>query len=187
MKGLNLLLVVFLAVGCFATTSKKAIVAIKTNKGEIQVELDMVKAPISSKNFLKYVKQKKYDGTIFHRVINNFMIQGGGFKADMSPVKGDKPIKNEATNGLKNQVGTIAMARTQVVESATNQFFINVKDNAFLDHKGTAPGTYGYAVFGKVIKGMEVVNSIKTAKTLAKGNHKNVPVEPIIIESVRKL
>jgi len=184
---MKLLLSLLLFVGCNSGTAKNPIVSLKTNKGEIQLELDMKKAPESVENFLKYVKNKKYDGTIFHRVINNFMVQGGGLTPDMKELKTYKAIKNEAYNGLKNTVGTVAMARTPVVDSATNQFFINVKDNAFLDHKSKADKEFGYAVFGKVIKGMDVVNTIKKAKTATKGGHQNVPVEPIIIESARKL
>ena len=131
---------------------------ISTNLGKIEVELDPKAAPLSTENFLQYAKDKHYDGTIFHRVIKDFMIQGGGMTPSLDPKGGDRPpIKNEAGNGLKNEKGTIAMARTSVVDSATDQFFINTKDNAFLDHRDESPQGFGYAVFGHVIKGMDVV------------------------------
>ena len=140
-------------------------VVIETNYGEITVELDDEKAPLSVANFLAYVDSGHYNGTIFHRVIKDFMIQGGNFTADMAPKQTGAPIKNEAGNGLRNLRGTIAMARTGVVDSATSQFFINLKDNGFLDHKDTSIRGYGYAVFGKVIEGMEVVDKIGTSPT----------------------
>src|SRR3972149_8867242 len=133
----------------------------ETSLGNIKIELDQAKAPITVKNFLSYVDEKFYDGTIFHRVIGNFMIQGGGFTADMQQKRVKAPIKNEAGNGLKNMTGTMAMARTNVVDSATAQFFINVVDNDFLDHQNTTSQGFGYAVFGKVIQGMDVVEKIK--------------------------
>ena len=135
-------------------------------------------------NFLEYVADGFYDGTIFHRVIGNFMIQGGGMTADMKDKKNKKPIKNEADNGLSNLRGSIAMARTQVVDSATSQFFINVVDNLFLDHQAKTPTGYGYAVFGKVIKGLETVDEIRKVKTGSKGYHQDVPVAPVTIEKV---
>ncbi len=161
------------------------VVVIDTSMGKIEVELFADKAPITVKNFLKYVEEKAYDGTIFHRVIDNFMIQGGGFTPDMTKKPVHDPIKNEAGNGLKNEVGTLAMARTGVVDSATNQFFINVKNNSFLDHKDNSPRGYGYAVFGKVISGMDVVNKIKSVKTGQKNGYRDVPLEPVIIKSIR--
>jgi len=153
------------------------VVLIKTNKGDIKVELDKEKAPISVENFLSYVNDGSYNGTIFHRVIKNFMIQGGGFTADMKQKPTKDPIKNEAKNGLSNAKGTLAMARTSVVDSATSQFFINLIDNKFLDH-GTRD--YGYAVFGKVIEGMDVVDKIAIVPT----GYQDVPTETITIESI---
>jgi len=153
------------------------VVLIKTSKGDIKVELDKEKAPISVENFLSYVNDGYYNGTIFHRVIKNFMIQGGGFTADMKQKPTKDPIKNEAKNGLSNAKGTLAMARTSVVDSATSQFFINLIDNKFLDH-GTRD--YGYAVFGKVIEGMDVVDKIAIVPT----GYQDVPTETITIESI---
>lgn len=152
-------------------------VLMKTSAGDIELELDRSKAPLSVDNFLTYVESKHYDGTIFHRVIRDFMIQGGGFSADMRQKATLPPIKNEAENGLKNTRGSIAMARTSVIDSATSQFFINVKDNSFLDHGAR---DFGYAVFGKVVKGMDVVDSIATSPTGAR----DIPRESILIESV---
>jgi cyclophilin family peptidyl-prolyl cis-trans isomerase len=162
-------------------------VLMETSLGNIKIELDQAKAPITVKNFLSYVDEKFYDGTIFHRVISNFMIQGGGFTADMQQKRAKAPIKNEAGNGLKNMTGTIAMARTNVVDSATGQFFINVVDNDFLDHQNTTPQGYGYAVFGKVIEGMDVVDKIKAVKTGSKMGFSDVPAEAVVIQSVRKV
>lgn len=161
-------------------------VIIETSMGNIEIELNNEKAPISAENFLKYVDSGHYDGTIFHRVIDNFMIQGGGFSAGMKEKKTGAQIKNEAQNGLKNLRGTLAMARTGVVDSATAQFFINVKDNVFLDHSDPSPRGFGYAVFGKVISGMDVVDKIKVAKTTTKDGMENVPVEDIIIKSMKR-
>lgn len=166
------------------TTGKNPIVVISTSMGDIEAELYADKAPESVKNFLAYAKDGHYDNTVFHRVIKGFMIQGGGMTADMNQKPTKAPIKNEADNGLKNEVGTLAMARTSVVDSATSQFFINVKDNAFLDHKGKTPQGYGYAVFGKVISGMDVVRKIENVSTTSKGMHQDVPVEPVVIEKI---
>lgn len=163
----------------------KRMVTMKTSEGTIRIELWEDKAPITVKNFIRYVNEGFYDGTIFHRVIDNFMIQGGGFTADMVQKKPHEPIKNEAGNGAKNDVGTLAMARTNVIDSATCQFFINVKDNEFLNHRDESPAGFGYAVFGKVIEGMEVVDKIKKVPTGTAGHHQNVPVKPVVIESVR--
>jgi peptidyl-prolyl cis-trans isomerase A (cyclophilin A) len=170
-------------VGDDQTMSKlpNSIVILETSKGNIEIELDESKAPISSKNFLDYVNSGFYDGLIFHRVMDGFMIQGGGFDADMNEKETDEPIKNEAGNGLKNLRGTIAMARTNVIDSATSQFFINVVDNSFLDHVDDSQRGYGYAVFGKVIKGMDTVDKIKSVETGSVGGYTDVPVEPIII------
>ncbi|MDZ4186247.1 MAG: peptidylprolyl isomerase [Desulfuromonadales bacterium] len=160
------------------------LVQMETSKGEIVLELDAEKAPISVANFLDYARAGHYDGTIFHRVIKGFMLQGGGFTAEMSQKPVNTPIKNEATNGLKNKAGTIAMARTSVVDSATSQFFINTVDNKFLDNAGLNPDKYGYAVFGKVIDGMDIVYAIEQAKTGNKSGHSDVPVETISITKV---
>ena len=156
----------------------------KTTFGEIRLELDAQKAPKTVANFLNYAREGFYDGTIFHRVIENFMIQGGGFDADMQQKSTGAPIENEADNGLKNDFGTIAMARTNDPHSATAQFFINVKDNDFLNHSGKNPQGWGYAVFGKVTGGSEVLDKIRAVQTTSRGGHQDVPAEPVIIESV---
>ncbi len=161
-----------------------SVVKLVTNKGNIFIELYNQDAPISVENFLTYVKQDFYDGTIFHRVIDGFMIQGGGFTADMVKKEVNETIKNEAINGLSNKRGKLAMARTNIVDSATSQFFINVNDNYFLDHKSINPQEYGYAVFGNVIEGMDVVDAIKVTPTQFKAPYENVPEEPIIIKDV---
>jgi peptidyl-prolyl cis-trans isomerase B (cyclophilin B) len=158
------------------------LVILHTNMGDIKLELDKAKAPVTVENFVQYVKDGHYDGTIFHRVIGNFMIQGGGFDKDMKQKPTNAPIKNEANNGLKNEVGTIAMARTQDPHSASSQFFINVADNSFLNFSSESRQGWGYAVFGKVVDGMDVVNNIKNVKTTNSGFHENVPVNPVIIE-----
>ena len=155
-------------------------ITLKTNLGDIVIELDYEKAPKTSENFAQYVKDGHYDGTIFHRVINNFMIQGGGFEPGMSEKSTRAPIENEAKNGLSNMVGTIAMARTMDPHSASAQFFINVADNKFLDYPGQ--DGWGYCVFGKVTEGMDVVNKIKGVATTSKQGHQDVPVEEIIVE-----
>ena len=159
-------------------------VALETDKGRIVLELYPDKAPATVKNFLAYVDDGHYNGTIFHRVIPNFMVQGGGMTVSMKEKPTKPPVKNEADNGLKNLRGTIAMARTQDINSATSQFFINVKDNNFLDH---GPGGFGYCVFGMVTKGMDVVDAIKKVKTQSQGYHNDVPVEPVIINSVERV
>lgn len=164
--------------------SKNPSVLMKTSLGEITIELDQLQAPISVKNFLDYVDEKFYDGTVFHRVIPGFMIQGGGFTPNMQQKATKAPIKNEAGNGLKNVVGTIAMARTGIVDSATSQFFVNVADNAQLNHRDESPAGFGYAVFGKVTAGMDVVKKIEAVKTTARPPHQNVPEAPVVIESV---
>ncbi|NIM92044.1 MAG: peptidyl-prolyl cis-trans isomerase [Candidatus Aminicenantes bacterium] len=162
-------------------------VIMKTTKGDITIELYKDKAPITVKNFLSYVDEKFYEGTIFHRVIKDFMIQGGGLTPDFKEKPGKPPIKNEATNGLRNKRGTIAMARTQVIDSATSQFFINHVDNPFLDHKSKTPQGFGYAVFGKVIKGMDVVDAIANTKTMNRAGMADVPRETIKIISVSRI
>jgi len=168
-----------------AETEKNPVVTMSTNMGDIRIELNADKAPLSTKNFLDYVNEGYYDGLIFHRVIPGFMIQGGGFDSGMSEKNTKSPIKNEAGNGLKNVTGSIAMARTNVVDSATAQFFINVKDNEFLNHKNTSPDGYGYAVFGQVIEGMDVVHAIEKVKTGNRGMHQDVPAQAVVINSVK--
>ena len=168
-----------------AEQAKNPVVTMSTSMGDIRIELDADKAPISTQNFLDYVNEGHFDGLIFHRVIPGFMIQGGGFDSAMSQKKSKSPIKNEASNGLKNVTGSIAMARTNVVDSATAQFFINVKDNDFLNHKNTSPDGYGYAVFGQVIDGMDVVHAIEKVKTANRGMHQDVPVQAVVINSVK--
>jgi len=160
-------------------------VRIETSMGNIVLELDAVNAPISTANFIAYANDGFYEDTIFHRVIDGFMVQGGGLTADMSD-KSNKnaPIKNEAGNGLKNDLGTVAMARTNVVDSATSQFFINVGENSFLNHTAPTPQGFGYAVFGKVTDGMDVVEAIRQVKTGNTGMHQDVPVENITIQKV---
>lgn len=162
------------------------VVVMKTSMGIVKIELWEKKAPITVKNFLRYADEKFYDGTIFHRVIPNFMIQGGGFTPDMKQKQTHKQIKNEAKAELKNTRGTIAMARTGQVHSATAQFFINVVDSAFLDHRDETPRGFGYCVFGQVVEGMDVVDKIRKVKTGNAGPHQNVPVEAVLIESVRR-
>ena len=164
--------------------SQNTSVIMQTNMGEITIELDGENAPISSENFLTYAKDGFFDGTIFHRVIPGFMIQGGGFTADMKQKQTREQIKNEASNGLKNLRGTLAMARTQVVDSASSQFFINLIDNDFLNHKGQAANAYGYAVFGKVTAGMDIVDAIAKVSTGNQGPHQDVPTDPVVIEKV---
>lgn len=167
-----------------ADQANNPVVKMATSLGTIRIELDAERAPATTQNFLSYVNDKFYDGLIFHRVIPGFMIQGGGFDAQMSQKQTKSPIKNEAANGLKNETGTIAMARTNAVDSATAQFFINVKDNDFLNHRSTSADGFGYAVFGRVIEGMDVVQKIEKVKTGNRGFHQDVPVETVVIESV---
>lgn len=159
-------------------------VLIETSKGNITIELDAENAPISTENFIAYVKDGFYDGTIFHRVIPNFMIQGGGMNPDMSEKPNKGKIQNEANNGLTNDRGTLAMARTPDPHSASSQFFINVADNSFLNFKGETPQGWGYAVFGKVTDGMDVVDAIVGVKTGNHGGHQDVPVEPVTMDKV---
>ena len=159
-------------------------VTFKTTLGDFVVELYPKEAPITVKNFLAYANDGSYVGTIFHRVIPNFVVQGGGMNKEMKLIKTRKPIKNEATNGLKNEVGTIAMARMYTVHSATSQFFINVNDNAFLDHQGKNNERFGYCVFGKVIKGMETIDKIAQVETGDASYYQDVPKKPIIVKEV---
>jgi peptidyl-prolyl cis-trans isomerase B (cyclophilin B) len=162
------------------------VVVIKTSEGSIKVELWAEKAPGTVKSFLRYVDEKFYDGTVFHRVIANFMIQGGGLTADMKRKATHEAIKNEASAELKNERGTLAMARTGEVDSATSQFFISVKDNKFLDHQDETPDGFGYCVFGKVIEGLDVVDKIKAVKTGTVSGCKDAPLKPVVIESVKR-
>ena len=159
-------------------------ITLHTNHGDIVIELDFDKAPKTAANFKQYAEEGFYNGTIFHRVIDGFMVQGGGMTEDMEQKKTRAPIENEADNGLKNVVGSLAMARTNEPHSATAQFFINVKDNSFLNHSSKSAQGWGYCVFGKVTEGMDVVNKIKGVKTGNKGFHQDVPVEPVVIEKV---
>ena len=168
-----------LAAGAWAADAPK--VKFVTTMGEFVVEVDPEKSPKTVQNFLQYVNDKHYDGTVFHRVINDFMIQGGGFTAEMSQKPTRPPVVLEAKNGLKNRVGTIAMARTSDPNSATSQFFINVRDNTSLDAPN--PDGHGYTVFGKVVSGMDVITKIKAVPVSSKGPHQNVPVTPIVITS----
>jgi len=183
MKSLLIALFLCLSFNVLAANPK---IVIKTSKGDIEAELFLDKAPLTVKNFLSYVEKGHYKNTVFHRVINNFMIQGGGMDKDMKEKSVGTPIKNEATNGLKNETGTLAMARTMDVDSATAQFFINVAENTFLDHREKSPEGYGYAVFGKVTAGMPVVNMIKAVKTGSRGMFQDVPVEPVVILDIIK-
>lgn len=157
-------------------------VILETNFGEIELELNADKAPKTVENFLSYVRKGFYDDTIFHRVMDGFMVQGGGFTEDMEQKPTDEPVENEADNGLANDEGTIAMARTNDPHSATAQFFINVADNGFLNHSGKNLQGWGYCVFGKVVNGMDVVNKIKNVNTGRSGMHENVPTEAVVIK-----
>src|SRR5688572_22248932 len=161
-----------------------SVVEMKTNKGTIVLELDAAKAPVTVANFLAYANEGFYDGTIFHRVIPGFMIQGGGFTQDMAQKPTKAPIQNEADNGLTNETGTVAMARTPVPNSATAQFFINVKDNRFLNHQSKTPQGWGYAVFGRVTEGMDVVRAIEGVSTTTRAGNQDVPTDPVVIEKV---
>lgn len=158
-------------------------VLMKTNFGDITIELNYEKAPITAANFEQYVCDGFYDGVIFHRVIDGFMVQGGGFDVSMDQKETRANIENEADNGLTNDEGTLAMARTMDPHSASAQFFINVGDNAFLNHSGKNSQGWGYAVFGKVVEGMDVVNEIKNVTTITKSGHQDVPAEPVVIDS----
>jgi cyclophilin family peptidyl-prolyl cis-trans isomerase len=168
-------------------TASAPAVILKTSVGEIEIELFPDKAPESVKNFLAYVDEGFYDGTIFHRVIKDFMVQGGGYDGGRQKKPTRSPIKNEANNGLKNETATVAMARTSVPDSATSQFFINVENNAFLDYREATPEGWGYAVFGRVTRGMDVVEKIENAETEDGGGaFRNIPKSPVVIESARR-
>jgi len=157
-------------------------IELHTNHGVIKIELDAAKAPKTVENFIRYVESGHYDNTVFHRVIDGFMIQGGGFEPGMKQKPTDAPVDNEANNGLKNVKGSVAMARTNDPHSATAQFFINVGDNDFLNHTAPTPQGWGYCVFGKVVEGLDVVDAIRKVKTGSKGFHQDVPVDDVIIE-----
>ena len=187
---LSMTLVVLAAIGPANAAEKPSAnpqVMLETSKGNIVLELYASTAPDTVKNFLSYVDHKFYDGTVFHRVIPNFMIQGGGFTADMKQKPAKSPIDNEADNGLKNDRGTIAMARTQDPHSATCQFFINTVNNDFLNYKSQTRQGWGYAVFGRVMRGMQVVDSISVVKTGTRGMFRDVPIQPVVILKVRRL
>jgi peptidyl-prolyl cis-trans isomerase A (cyclophilin A) len=173
------------AAGEHAQSAKNTVVVMETSMGKVKIRLDAQKAPVSVQNFLDYVKSGFYKGTIFHRVIPGFMVQGGGFTAEMQEKQTRAPIKNEAGNGLKNERGTIAMARTMVVDSAGAQFFINVADNVFLNHSDNSMQGFGYAVFGKVIDGMDVVDRIAKVKTGYRKGMGDVPETPVLIRSMQ--
>ncbi len=185
MKKIVLIVCIVFTGAVLACAAKNPVVEMKTSMGTVEIELYKTQAPVTVNNFLKYVDSGFYDGTIFHRVINNFMIQGGGFVSGMRQKACSAPIKNEAANGLKNSRGTLAMARTMDVNSATAQFFINVKDNAFLDYRDSSARGFGYCVFGRVVKGMDVVDRIKNVATGNSGYFQNVPVKDVVIISVR--
>ena len=191
MKALIISMVIVLGVALAAGAADKPLgnpkVVLETSKGKIVIELYLQKAPETVVNFLDYVDAEFYDGTIFHRVIPNFMIQGGGFTSDMKRKPGKGPIKNEADRGLKNDPGTIAMARTGDPHSATAQFFINTANNDFLNHKNKTQQGWGYAAFGKVIEGMNVIDAISAVKTTKRGMYRDVPVEPVVITTARRL
>ena len=180
----TVLISILLSSFLFAQTEKNPVVQMSTSKGDIFIELFINEAPKTVENFLKYVEDGFYDGTIFHRVMNNFVIQGGGFDEMMNPKKTRGPIENEAHNKLSNSLGTIAMARTTAVNSATSQFFINLSDNLYLDHRNKSQMGYGYCVFGKVIKGLNIVKVIGGVSTTNSGVYQNVPVNNVVIKNI---
>lgn len=174
----------FMLCAAMQVSAQNPQIEMRTSMGVIMLELYPENAPETVKNFVQYAKDSFYDGTIFHRVIANFMIQGGGFTPDMQQKKPRHPIKHEGGNGLRNEIGSIAMARTSDPHSATSQFFINVANNTVLDYRGPSPSEIGYTVFGRVTKGMDVVNKIRSVPTTARTQHQNVPANPVIIERV---
>ena len=187
MKRILMVVFALLAVGFTSFAGDNPKVVLETSEGKIVLELSVDEAPLTVKNFLAYVDAGFYNNTIFHRVIPDFMIQGGGFTADMQKKKTRAPIRNEADNGLPNQRGTIAMARTRDPHSASAQFFINTKDNDFLNHKGETPQGWGYAVFGHVVEGMAVVDRISKVKTVTRGRFRDVPAESIVINRAARM
>ena len=164
-------------------SGENPLVLFETSHGDFSVEVDEESAPLSAQNFLRYVDEGFYDGTVFHRVIPGFMVQGGGFTAEMEHKAGHAPIRNEADNGLRNLRGSLAMARTNDLHSATSQFFVNLVDNAFLDHR---TGNFGYAVFGRVVGGIDVIDKIAKVKTGRRRGHDDVPAEPVLVKSARR-
>ena len=182
----SLFTALILSIGSAAFAQDNPVVVMETTKGTIRIELWADKAPISVENFLRYTNNELYDGLIFHRVINGFMIQGGGFNADMVQLSTYEPIKNEAKSNIPNSRGTLAMARTNVVDSASSQFFINLVDNDFLNHIDETPRGFGYAVFGEVIEGMAVVDDIAGVSTGRSGPYDDVPTEPVVIVSAKQ-
>ena len=164
-------------------SGENPLVRFETSHGDFSVEVDEESAPISAQNFLRYVDEGYYDGTVFHRVIPGFMVQGGGFTVDMGQKPGHAPIRNEADNGLRNLRGSLAMARTNDLHSATSQFFVNLVDNGFLDHR---TGNFGYAVFGRVVGGIDVIDKIAKVKTGRRQGHDDVPAEPVLVKSARR-
>lgn len=187
MISVKVVILCFVVVGMVAASSARAanpVVVVETSMGSFKVELFEDKAPVTVKNFLQYVEDKHYDGTIFHRVISDFMIQGGGFEPGMKEKKTRDPIKNESSNGLSNLKGTLAMARTNEPNSASSQWYVNVKDNTFLD-KAKARDGVGYCVFGRVIEGLDVIEKIKNVETDTVKGHENVPSKDVTIKSVR--
>ncbi|MEQ1774853.1 MAG: peptidylprolyl isomerase [Burkholderiales bacterium] len=187
LKTLLAALTLFFSLSSISAQAQNPQVEMRTSMGIIVLELQPENAPETVKNFLQYARDGFYNGTIFHRVIGDFMIQGGGFTADLQQKKPRDPIKHEGGNALRNQVGTIAMARTRDPHSATSQFFINVVDNQMLDFRGPNADEIGYCVFGRVVKGLDVVNKIRSVETTARGPHQNVPVQTITIEKVTVL
>ncbi|MDP2242024.1 MAG: peptidylprolyl isomerase [Burkholderiales bacterium] len=185
LKILSSTLTVFTLLVAFSASAANPQVELATNMGRITLELFPDKAPQTVDNFLQYVKEGFYDGTVFHRIIPNFMLQGGGFTPDFNQKKTRGPVKNEAANGLKNTIGTVAMARTSDPHSATAQFFINIADNDFLNFTAPTQQGHGYAVFGKVVKGMDVVEKIAKVATGPKAPHSDVPLKPVIIERAK--
>lgn len=188
LRGLAVLVLPLLAVApATANAEENPKVLLRTNMGDITIELYPGKAPETVRNFLDYVREGFYDGTIFHRVIDGFMIQGVGLTTSMEPKQGHAPIENEADNGLRNEAYTVAMARTMEPHSASSQFFINVNDNEFLNHREKSIQGWGYAVFGKVVAGQDTVDAIRKVETANEGMHDNVPVEPVLIEQAEVL
>jgi len=184
LRALLAALVLSIATKAVAAENGNPVVVMETNKGTVVIELWQDQAPITVENFLRYVDNNLYNNLTFHRVIPGFMIQGGGYDSNFVEMSGYPPIKNEARPSLRNDRGTLAMARTNVIDSATSQFFINLVDNDFLNQRGTSAQDFGYAVFGRVIEGMEVVDSIATVETTNRRQHQNVPVDPVIIQSI---
>jgi len=188
LRGLTVVVLPLVAIApATAQAEDNPKVLLHTSMGDITLELYPGKAPETVQNFLQYVREGYYGGTVFHRVIDGFMIQGGGLTAELEPKAGNAPIQNEADNGLKNEKYTVAMARTMEPHSASSQFFINVNDNEFLNHRAKSIQGWGYAVFGKVVAGQDVVDAIRQVQTTSKGMHENVPVEPVVIESAEVL